>query len=278
MVRKAIEQVIFNVIRDSLVDGIPPLHSNLLEGIRQKTGKLPTVITLNYDVIVDNSLMKLVAHNGQFRQLPGYGTQVYPWSKRGVKLNVKEANNKLLKLHGSLNWLYCPGCQRLNVAVSESLKSTFKQMAASSFKGRFVDDYYMSTSKMSPYQNDQTRCIECDSGLKSVMITPTHLKDYRNPHISNVWYNAERALKKANKVFIIGYSLPEDDVEVIYLLKRGLSHLSSEKITVVEYSKREVSMQNHEVGRRYRSLFGENLVWSTKGFEELVENLPNYLN
>jgi hypothetical protein len=33
----------------------------------------------------------------------------------------------------------------------------------------------------------------------------------------------------------LGYSLPDDDVEVVYLLKRGLAHITDpKKITVIE--------------------------------------------
>ncbi len=69
------------------------------------------------------------------------------------------------------------------------------------------------------------------------MIAPTHFKDYRNPHLAQVWYEAERVLREANKVIFIGYSLPDDDVEVVYLLKRSLAHLEPECITVVEFDR-----------------------------------------
>ncbi len=99
------------------------------------------------------------------------------------------------------------------------------------------------------------------------MITPTHSKDYRNPHIAQVWYHAERALHRADRAFIIGYSLPHDDVDVTYLLKRGLAHVKPENITVVEHDP-ELNRPacEHPVGSRYRSLFGSRIDWQTGGF------------
>jgi hypothetical protein len=89
------------------------------------------------------------------------------------------------------------------------------------------------------------------------MITPTRIKDYRNPHISNIWYGAERLLRRADRAIIIGYSLPEDDVDVIYLLKRGLKNTPASQITVVEYDPQNRPLQEHLVGQRYRSVFGD---------------------
>lgn len=69
--------------------------------------------------------------------------------------------------------------------------------------------------------------------MRPVMITPTQREDYRNPHITQVWYKAEELLRSASTALFIGYSMPAADVEVIYLFKRGLEHLPAQAITVV---------------------------------------------
>jgi hypothetical protein len=56
------------------------------------------------------------------------------------------------------------------------------------------------------------------------LITPTHRKDYRNPHLARVWYEAERILQRANRVIFVSYSLPGDDVEVDLLAQAWLGH------------------------------------------------------
>jgi hypothetical protein len=103
------------------------------------------------------------------------------------------------------------------------------------------------------------------------LITPTYRKDYRNPHVARIWYEAERALQRANRVIFVGYSLPDDDVEVIHLLKRGLGTLSpqplpAEQITVVEKDDQHRPLQLHPVGQRYRALFGDGIDFRTEGF------------
>jgi len=67
----------------------------------------------------------------------------------------------------------------------------------------------------------------------------------------------------------LDYSLPDDDVEVIYLLKRGLAHFTDpKKITVVEYCEENpnIALSDHSVGRRYRALFGE-VDWHAGGLD-----------
>jgi hypothetical protein len=114
-----------------------------------------------------------------------------------------------------------------------------------------------------------------------VLITPTQRKDYRNPHVARVWALSEQALRSAKRAIIVGYSLPEDDLDVIYLLKRGLANLAStqpSKITIVEkVTDGDMPLTDHPVGRRYRSLFGPDICWQTGGFEGLNARLGKWV-
>ena len=42
--------------------------------------------------------------------------------------------------------------------------------------------------------------------------SPIKRREYRNPHISQVRYEAQRVLRKADRAIFVGYSLPDDDV------------------------------------------------------------------
>ncbi len=65
----------------------------------------------------------------------------------------------------------------------------------------------------------------------------------------------------------IGYSLPDDDLEVIDLLRCGLGHVIASCITVVEFDKANRAIGGHPVGRRYQSMFGSSIEWHTGGFQ-----------
>lgn len=66
----------------------------------------------------------------------------------------------------------------------------------------------------------------------------------------------------------IGYSLPDDDVHITYLLKRSLAHLSASTMTVVEIDKCKRGLKENPVGSRYRILFSEDIDWHPEGMAE----------
>jgi hypothetical protein len=71
-------------------------------------------------------------------------------------------------------------------------------------------------------------------------------------------------------VVFVGYSLPDDDVEVVYLLKRSLARPNPPQITVVEYDKNNPNLPvtKHAAGRRYRTLFGDQIDWHACGLDD----------
>lgn len=255
-VRRALQYMVFALLEYKLRRLSHNYYVDLLDALDPMHNDPPTVISLNYDIIADNALVK---HNND---LPDYGcdiaTERYQnWLHRG----------KLLKIHGSLNWSYCPNCTRLDLGVAKS-GSTYKML----------EELYRVDPLEARFSCQGFPCPDCKTHVEPVLITPTQIKDYRNPHVRKVWDLAEQALRNAERVIIIGYSLPDDDLEVIYLLKRSLGRLANsvpQNITVVEKANDEVMrpINKHPVGRRYRSIFGPNIDWRTDGFEGLIARL-----
>ncbi len=72
----------------------------------------------------------------------------------------------------------------------------------------------------------------------------------------------------------VGYSLPADDLEVAYLLKRGLAGKDPSQLTVVEWDPdQQRSLMDHEVGRRFHSLLGVTPDgWRVDGFAGWIED------
>ena len=248
-IREAIELGIFDVLENRLVQAQTNNHWELLN--RVYPASEPCVISTNYDLIIDTAMMFLSESRLPEGGLPAYHCSI------STDFYRKEASHfgVLLKLHGSLNWLYCRTCHRLEIGASES-RRYLKVL------GRLV-----GPSLEQSYRMDSGACPTCQSKLRPLLIAPTHLKDYRNPHLAQVWYEAERVLRESNRVVFIGYSLPEDDVEVIYLLKRSMAHLQPGEITVVEYDPNQPKLDAHPVGRRYRTLFGDGIDWHPEGLD-----------
>jgi len=249
-VREGLEYLVFALLEHRL-HSIGPHYRLFLDGLYEAEPASVTVISLNYDIIADNTLARLGESRGRFA-LPDYRCDIATPGYRNA-----DRFGCLLKIHGSLNWLYCPNCHRLELGVAPS--------------GRTVKVLNTLYDLDSRYGATGAPCVECQTRVRPVLITPTHLKDYRNPHIARVWYEAARALRDAERAIFVGYSMPEDDVEVIYLFKRGLAKMDPRQITVVEYAgKRRVPVDAHPVGLRYRALFGNGIDWHSTGFDAWI--------
>ena len=261
--RQTIELRIFDLLEERLNQAPTNNHWTLLQALYPASA--PIVISTNYDLIVDTAMMSVseLRPPGEGR-LPDYKIHL------GAPFEG-ERFGTLLKLHGSLNWLYCRTCQRIQLGASES-KRFLKAL------GRLPDT---APSLKESYMADGSPCPLCKTPLLwPLLIAPSHLKDYRNPYVAQVWYEAERVLREADRAVFVGYSLPDDDVEVVYLIKRGLAHLPPGRITVVEYDRAydpalpppfpapsPPSLVRHAVGRRYRALFGDGINWHPEGLD-----------
>lgn len=107
-----------------------------------------------------------------------------------------EATN-LIKIHGSLNWKYCKSCKHIE---------PFNQK----------EEYYEAYVDM-----DNFRCNKCNSKAQYIIVPPTYYKDMSNIYLSNIWYAAEKILMEAEHIIFCGYSLPNADMHIKYLLKRA---------------------------------------------------------
>ena len=246
LVEHAVDQYIERETRNA-----DPYHQELVRWLH-RNGGLPNIVSLNYDTLADNALR--ATKPGHF---PDYGCDItLPSEDEGA-----ESFGKLFKLHGSLNWLYCSACNRLEVVTTE----TGVHQQAFSAAG------YPCSTKWGDGS-------QCGARMRHIIITPTHKKRYGNPHITSVWLGAERALRAAERAILIGYSLPWDDIEVIYLLQRGLAHLrDGKRITVVEYADKDKpkEIDKHEVGKRYALIFGCDIDWQPVGFRKWLDSVKD---
>jgi len=250
LVRRALQYVIFALLELKLRTLKANYYLKLFQAIHAAP---PTVISLNYDIIADNAFAE------QYGCLPDYACDIATERYRALP-----RAGLLLEIHGSLNWSYCPQCQRLELGVAASGK-TYK----------VLDEIYHVNPLEERYSCHGFPCKSCAAPVEPILITPTKLKDYQNIHVKAVWARAEQELNTADRAIIVGYSLPDDDLEVTYLLKRGLEKLaarSPKSLTVVGRATADgvTAITKHPVGRRYRAIFGPDIDWRTDGFEGLI--------
>jgi hypothetical protein len=254
--REEVEFGIFDLLEEQLQKSPTNNHWELLNRLYPGDDEEPCVITTNYDLIVDTALMFLSesrrSEDPWVGRLPDYRCHI-----RTSFYEKTDRFGTLLKLHGSLNWLYCKTCLRLEIGASEA-RQYLKVLTR-----------HVGPRLEQSYSPDGHPCPTCGTKLRPLLVAPTHLKDYRNPHLAQVWYEAERVLREATRVVFVGYSLPDDDVEVVYLLKRSLARAAPPQITVVEYDNNDPTLpvNEHPVGRRYRTLFGDGIDWHACGLD-----------
>lgn len=260
-VRHAFDYVIFAVLEQHLLRITDNPHVRLFKRLQETCGAV-RVISLNYDIIAVNSIIRLAEETSG----PGFADYC---CQIATRFHIERPKiGTLLKLHGSLNWMYCPNCHRLELGVSGSGRYTAK----------VLDELYQVTIARSAAETLEERyschgspCLGCGTFVRAVLISPSFQKDYRHPHITAIWQAADGALRAAKKVLFIGYSLPEDDIHVQYLLKRSAGHLKNQEVTVVDYDPAMRPAIEHPVGQRYIWLFGDGIDWHPEGFQAWLD-------
>lgn len=208
-----------------------------------------SVISTNWDILLDNSIKSALEkddnngvvdyccyisslHNDETIK-PGL------WALGKGKYNVK-----LLKLHGSMNWLNCPKCQRLYVAFYNKIADygIYKNQHCAHCVDNFNENKHVAIA------------------LRSNLIMPTFLKDLTNFQIKLIWQNAGIELSEASKVVFIGYSLPQADYELRQLLSRMIPHEAIIEVVMREEINTQIEISNIETLKRYKTFFGKRIV------------------
>ena len=212
--------------------------------IAEKKDKI-SVITTNWDILLDNRIKQAVEtrnNENNFLSVVDYCCYMSSLENdESIKPGLLALGNggynvKYLKLHGSMNWLHCPMCQRMYIKFGEKIM--------------FNEAYCKHCKK-----NHKLEDIESVK-LKSNLLLPTFLKDLSNIQIQLVWQNAAIELSEASKIVFIGYSLPAADFEVRQLLSRTVR--KDAKIEVVLYPG-DKNENGSDAENRYRTFFGKRI-------------------
>lgn len=223
-----------------------------------------SIISLNWDILLDNAvhsaLLQRDPHlNGDYDPFGVVDYCCYvssldhgdPRIRSGLwSLGCRGYNVKLLKLHGSMNWLQCPNCQRLFVQFG-------------------LKEEILNRVGITP-------CRHCEKSgygnfLVGSLVMPTFLKDLSNFQIKLVWQNAGVELMEARRLVFIGYSLPQADFEFRQLLSR-MVHKDAIVDVVLHKGKGADARRRYEAEEeRYRQFFGDrSLIFHASGVVDFV--------
>jgi len=232
------------------------------------------IVSTNWDTKLDFAL------SGDSPSVIDYCTYTIPWERhfadrpdslltsfREVPSTWKRALGlpivKLLKLHGSLNWLWCPTCSRLFVSL----------------------DYNIGLRGMLKSGLDPRRrfyCPECGAIaggkdrapiMREVLVTPTMLKWLDMVHLRMIWYNALVEISEAERVIFVGYSAPLADFELRYMLAKAFSVRGSRPDVLVVSRKGKASKELNQLKGNFEGLLGAGVEMEDWGIDGLVERI-----
>ena len=222
------------------------LHRTLINNLNKK--KLiddSLFITTNYDILCDNALLDLY---------PGkkvdYGVDFVNYRDGSFEPPDKDSI-PLFKIHGSLNWLYCPTCNNLRITPREKIVYTL-----------MVDP-------------SQSYCKKCESVYSPIIVPPTFYKDLTKVFLNQVWNRAEVELLEVEHLVFCGYSFPDADIHIKYLIKRIQKNRRNKKVP-------KISVINNHTGKkqsvkddekvRYIRFLGASVNYTDFSFEDFAND------
>lgn len=167
-------------------------------------GRRVTLVSTNYDMLVESAIYDHLAALPRARRRTVYDAVDFGFTWRDpqgeLRGRLPKAPLGILKLHGSLNWLRCEICGHVTINPTKRIAS--------------LDAWQV--------QNTYNSC-ECGGLLKSLLVTPSIVRDVRDPTLLSVWNAAIEDLRRADEWIFIGYSLPSEDVAIRSLLLRAFN-------------------------------------------------------
>lgn len=142
-----------------------------------------TVISFNYDTLLEDSLLNIGVPVDY-----GFGRVNVAYDESWTEMQGVKKKLTVLKIHGSVNWF---------------------------INDRELGDLTVYRSYNDGYSKDG------DPYYRVIIVPPTWRKDFSGPLI-DVWRRAIMALRTATRIIFLGFSFPDTDSHIKYLLAAGL--------------------------------------------------------
>ena len=228
--------------------GNPNRSSKRLDGFFRRLDLASTaVLNLNWDCEVEKGLTR-----AQKVRDFDYGCDARQARFEGNNLGLIDrpgaTNFRLLKPHGSINWLYCDACREVYWLPPYQTE----KIAQTLFRTR---DWSIVKRGTNTANTLNPKCPLCGSrALGTRLATFSYRKALDFPMHEATWRQAETFLRKAESWIFFGYSMPGADYEFKHLLKRvELSRKKKPEVILVTGGKGAERTE-----KTFRSFFGSN--------------------
>ena len=162
-----------------------------------------------------------------------------------VLVRPEKPKRRLYKLHGSTNWLRCGLCDRMYIDPS------------------LVDIAIYAYDRETRQRN---MCHCGHAKLEVQIVSPSFIRDVQSPNLISVWQRALNWLRQAEDWIVIGYSFPDEDLNIRSLFTRAMASMDSPPyMTVIQFG------SNEQTRIRYETFFPkEQLKFLTGGLEAFL--------
>lgn len=199
---------------------------NIIEMLNKGEIEEVSFITLNYDLFLDNALIKEIGlENIEFGI--NFANDNKNKEKREKVFQKIRNPIKLIKYHGSLDWMYCPYCNKV-----------------------YQKDIYRTLSR------DRLQCNKDFTELDWLLYPPMQEKDFKNDIWMRLHSMTEDILRNADRVVFIGYSLSNEDALFRYKVKRSLYRIENPVDIVVVDKELKDEKRPTYVEKNYWHFFG----------------------
>lgn len=172
-----------------------------------------TIITVNYDLVIDRTLFNCSPKEEGRRECllkRMYYLLAQPPVYGGHRPSLLQAEMQVgfyLKLHGSLDWLYCP-----NQECPHHREFFANKMGVDAIHNKPGDP-----------------CKMCGSALVSVLVPPTMMKSFTQfPKLGLLWSLAHRELSTADRIVVFGLSFAASDYYLRWLFRSAITERASQ--------------------------------------------------
>jgi hypothetical protein len=229
-------------------------HEKLISSLENiDSPKNFSFVSLNYDILIDNALIKAKErYNLDLDYKVNFTNPQEIW-----KSPKSEKSIQLFKLHGSLNWLFCPTCCSLTLTPKE--------------KGVLL-------LKTKP---SECQCKKCKTISIPIIIPPTYFKVLSNFYLQQIWHEVELAFANCSRIIFCGYSFPDADIHIKYLLKRiEVNGRNRPEIYVINHFDRKSQGQTENEQERYFRFFSkkDKIKWTDLSFEKFCSDPSEVFN
>jgi hypothetical protein len=250
MRRQLILALVATIARDTV--SAETEHARLVRSLRS-AGLLAdtTFVTTNYDTLLDDAIDAEALLERGTGSLVDYG--LADLVEHAQEPHGESQRFPCYKIHGSLNWLLCPVCSLLDITYGSTGVT------------RLIDE------------PEAALCPACETLRTPIIVPPSYYKDISNVHLGLVWNRAFRALREADLVVFCGYSFPDADMHVKYLLKRSQLNRDSAiqplmVALVNDHSGKGPSVASDELARFSRFLGEAQVLDGHLSFEEFARD------